>query len=1419
VVGSPQKIMRIFDCIYLRTDRNRYVGVAPQEVSVHNIGIYRHVMANTEGLSDEAVSSLLTLPPSSQPAGRMTSSSRLARREKMMELSEGETPAATVIRASKAPTVVRSGSTKKSPGRSRVAKIDTMDQCLSNDEVPMVEDRHNEIDDENHKPVIMSAYIHERSVCATELNGNVESTKPRVSRFKQRNNELRAPTAGGFPSLDNAPVGTFTRKGMTGRTSSRVEPLPRTIDAVQKSTQHHHPNAFNNLGQASDSLLASMSTEEIREGVEEITTILSSKSIDFLKRRGKQKLATSNESSFRRAMQDNNSTNNDIVMTRVDSIQLEERMVREGKEKTSELLSSVRTPDDMDRVYNEALELGLAAELPSSSLETIPDLTYGGSFVSDRIKNLHIATSLLRSTVPKQRLLGAKRVCEILEEDVTELVVRRREHSYSDSYDKRESLRETYPQFLPVAVRCLLDESLATFQTTGGRILLSTIIRCIHSLMILFVHPYHVITISPETHGCDDPFILYQTCFMSDVSHCPPGTELYPPTQIRPLDEVGDDNAACYRTDSSAATAASDSKAFYNDPAWTLLSRMRVLPCLSDVLRCVSTESVISEATIRSICGILAMLSVRSPGAAGAIACHKGILPFLISYCLSPQISFHGEGLFKTANVQPALILLCTLARQSRDIAELEIPFQMIIPELQAILCVEAESEIQCWSVILLRILMRYSAGIEHVETLISMSAPCIEMMRRDSNLITQYLSLFAAICYVSKTDDRLAMSGSWLSFSVTKCITSFQDVVKGGSKNDARLASAQLQFIASYISTAAPTKRSHYIPIVSNESCSDVIKAALESEMLNNALAIVLRVSFNATWDACDDVPTLSLEDEAIGCAFVSSLMTFVEVLGNLDLSEEIRMKLVIKMSAVLEYFARMNNSTIASTGSTFHPARQSWLVESEFSVLNILCKESSRVASIWPLLSTFAFSLLGRLNMGHEKMADFICRQQILFQVGHEIEQTDFSLQTLFLTELSIEDRRKQLDHSANIYFMSDLNGRNKGPLISLRCFADVSDSPRNDVGVGRFFLPLGGIWMWNVLSSTVTSQEPTVDQNDVSVDVVSHTLRLLLQLEMMKNASHYAASISNGTKLYHTTNVCLFPEIVLSDDTIKSSLDLLFQRLTGFKCSTITDKTLVNAFIKACFGHSRISKESKKSITMGDVTGQTAQKLHDMLNDKQSIMSDEYSKDELKALDDFVEDLCNAFIEYGGQHSTFTNFIRLFLRHDFPSKVISTVLTKLYPVLNLLTIEEEDRDAQLYYLTQSIRGGLPSQDSSRRDTSIVLDSFSYSLRKRDKVLSRHDYAYLLAVAYLSRNLASSSQRCECGLEATKNRLAGLNDEIVYDITQVGVKILADGSTADAIINCVLDVCLDSTKGLLAQDENTQKNWRSMIKVPFGI
>ena len=57
-------------------------------------------------------------------------------------------------------------------------------------------------------------------------------------------------------------------------------------------------------------------------------------------------------------------------------------------------------------------------------------------------------------------------------------------------------------------------------------------------------------------------------------------------------------------------------------------------------------------------------------------------------------------------------------------------------------------------------------------------------------------------------------------------------------------------------------------------------------------------------------------------------------------------------------------------------------------------------------------------------------------------------------------------------------------------------------------------------------------------------------------------------------------------------------------------------------------------------------------------------------------------------------------------------------------------------------------------------------------------------------------------------KNRLTGLSDAIFYDIIQVSLKILANG-TRDLIL-CVFDTCMDSKKGLLVQDDNTQTVWR---------
>jgi len=101
-------------------------------------------MANTEGLSDEAMSSLLAMPSSEEeklqrqhknvaavPVGRMKPPSfrcSLARREQMMELGEGVAPAAKVIRSSKAPKVNSASSKKKNYGQACAVEIDDPEQ-------------------------------------------------------------------------------------------------------------------------------------------------------------------------------------------------------------------------------------------------------------------------------------------------------------------------------------------------------------------------------------------------------------------------------------------------------------------------------------------------------------------------------------------------------------------------------------------------------------------------------------------------------------------------------------------------------------------------------------------------------------------------------------------------------------------------------------------------------------------------------------------------------------------------------------------------------------------------------------------------------------------------------------------------------------------------------------------------------------------------------------------------------------------------------------------------------------------------------------------------------------------------------------------------------------------------------------------
>ncbi|KAL3798382.1 hypothetical protein HJC23_005035 [Cyclotella cryptica] len=1440
-------------------------------------------MANTEGISDEALCSLLTISAedaqtqrgtgdttsfdrrvaSSKPGAPRFPRRHLARREQMMELGEGERPAAMVIRSSKPPVIHSSSSLNKKAGAETVdnqsSSVGNVTQPVENHNIPEDDDAEDEQGENkqvgmDRRPVILSESIRERPVSSnSNPTSHLAPGRAKESRFKQRNRNKITPTAGGFPSLDFASVGTLTRKGKPTLTrdccplqnASRSDQTSHKDDSKRSQTNDAEKNG---VGLTSDSMLANMSLDDIRDGIDEITSILSPASIDFLRKRGQKKKTllespNANQSGTRSVTFSTETSFRTERLSKEAELELEEQRVRAEKEQTAQILSSVRTPEDMDRAYNEALMLGLATELPSSTLETgyTPEGFDGQA--SANLNDIEMLTSLLRSTALRQRLLAAKTLCSVLESDFNKIIETRRMKSFSCDDDKRTLSKTGYPPLLPVALRCLLDDAIAISHTPVGCNLLSLALPCVHYLLMLFVHPYHLVCVTQTTNIDDDPNILSQTCFMSEISHIPAGSELYPPTTIEPICNDGDAKG-CYRADSSSASAESDSKSFYDDPAWTLLSRMRIIPCLSNALVCISKytsaeTAIFMEKSISSICGILALLSVRSPGASAAISGHDVILPFIAQRCMSPSMdesnnSGERSSLFRASLALPALKLFCLLAQQSKDIAELETPFETVVSDVHAILCLghpnEEELVLQTWSLILIRILLRYGLATNHIQSLIQLSATQMTLQNRNE-ICAHYLSVFSRVCDSAMTksyaegstfpedkdehgdEDTLTMSGVWLASSAKSSVSSLLTIVKEHHAlpkheqfTKMKLASAEVEFLASYLSATNPSNlegtnplwaamKSSFIPALSLECCTEVNSSIMNSPMLMFALDIALRWVYSADWHEINDDRNISIREEAVACSFIKSYMKF-----NLGHRGSHRDHLVNKILEVLKEVRIRHQSTMFERGC-INPSRRSWFVEAEFSVLKILCNENATMIDN-DILISFAFSLLGRMAIGDEALSNFIFQQDNLFQVNETIgvirpatlSNATF-LQNAFLNELSgSEERKAQLNHSSAIHF-TKIPHRKQCKLKSLR--SRFSFGGKAEV---ELLLPLGGIWLWNVLSSTMTvpagSESAVLSEVNECGRIVSHALGLLLRMDLNNRSS-----VAIGTKLYHTANVCMYPEAILRDDFVQSAATLLYTHFTSLS----SNSTLVGDFISACHQHSRVSRGGK------------GKRVHE--NPQESIVAKQNnhemaSKEELRALEDFVGDMCDAYIEYGGQYEMFTIFMRFFLRHEFPATITTSLLSKLYPVLNILSLDE-DRAVTSCSLFQSVSGGMPSIDGSRRDPGIVLDSFSDALKKKDRELMRRDYAYLLAVAVLSRNLSSSSQRCECGVQAMKHRLSGIQSTAFYDIVRVCERFLHDGKgSKESLVDYVMDICLNDEEGLSGQSEFVRTKWTSDVE-----
>jgi len=335
-------------------------------------------------------------------------------------------------------------------------------------------------------------------------------------------------------------------------------------------------------------------------------------------------------------------------------------------------------------------------------------------------QELEYATSLLRSSSQKQRFIGCKIICDMLRDQV--------EKSAND-----DRMVHKWPIHLPVSLRCLLDDNSSSSRKGKYQSIMMNahVLESIYSLLLLFSPPEvtnaskSLLNSLPQNGG-----LIYPLYVMKD-SIPTLGKNSYPPLSLsaplKPSVNLNEDSTTSSEpvmiyTTNNNFSARSDGLSFYNDPLWTLLSRMQIIPCIGNLVKLYIDSrdaTAIDEGLYRYysrlslvfLCHILLMLSLRTPGAASAIVDNKNILPLLIKIALpltAPSTTSILTNTTQSATEEtvdsltllfdpqiavPFLTLIITLARQSRHVASSL--SKSYINHLQATLAVSAETDLE----------------------------------------------------------------------------------------------------------------------------------------------------------------------------------------------------------------------------------------------------------------------------------------------------------------------------------------------------------------------------------------------------------------------------------------------------------------------------------------------------------------------------------------------------------------------------------------------------------------------------------------------------------------------------------------------------------------------------------------------------
>jgi len=535
-----------------------------------------------------------------------------------------------------------------------------------------------------------------------------------------------------------------------------------------------------------------------------------------------------------------------------------------------------------------------------------------------------------------------------------------------------------------------------------------------------------------------------------------------------------------------------------------------------------------------------------------------------------------------------------------------------------------------------------------------------------------------------------LSHADLWLSSSARQAMTQLEKptpVCDAGSTSTVdvmRFYSAQMQFLSAFFRTSHEEVRlsagkdsegsSSSCTSLSRtwiQSCQKVLAGFLNGGLVEDALDIVSPNAFVASFN---DIPVRQggcvtekeyLTKEASACGFLCSflslqhclLMDVVQADTSIE-SSEIKQTYLDTVSRVATLVADIlirTHDLSGSKGAKLPPApRRGWLNRACFAIVELF--NAAKEFNLFPagesishsdLVRKLNFLLLGRLERGDEAMALIIFSQE--FQVKSlqtltpQQEQTNSSvLSSMFFREmLRTKESRVQLDHSFKLKHGPGITPDKIG-CFKLSTLLSHAESTAVQPGSQDFVLPVGLLWLWQVLSSSIAPQSTENVALDASgrekeaVEILSSCLSLIFELEEQEILNKekcfgYTSRIPAGGKVYHLFNICLHPESILCNSLVTGPAELLLDEY-----NKKVDQSFGLEFASACVKHAaNTTKKAKENSSEGEEDDSKTEKLAKaLLKHPDNAGWGSLDENDVRALIDFSGELCEAYIEYGAQ-----------------------------------------------------------------------------------------------------------------------------------------------------------------------------------------